>query len=432
MFIVTRYKMITSCAEDRSMFKKLAFHYVIFDEAHMLKNMRSQRYQHLIRIKAQHRLLLTGTPLQNNLIELMSLLIFVMPDMFDGKIDQVKQMFSAACKTEENRSKFEQERIDHAKRMMKPFVLRRLKCEVLQQLPAKHDKIQHCPLSDVQKDHYDKLVARLSKEVREGNQNNKNKSSSGMMMQLRKAANHPLLLRNHYTDEKLQEMAKAIMKEPTHKEADEDHIVEDLQVMSDFELHSLCKLYKTLFSFKLSPDVICDSGKFKELDLYFSQWQENRSRVLLFSQFTMMLDIVQEYMEIRNHRYLRLDGSTPVVERQELIDQFNDDPDIFVFLLSTRAGGLGINLTAANVVLLHDIDFNPYNDKQAEDRCHRVGQEKEVYVIRLISKGTIEEGILNCAQEKLKLERDITATDEATEEEDNGNLAALLKNALGL
>ncbi|XP_022248336.1 SWI/SNF-related matrix-associated actin-dependent regulator of chromatin subfamily A containing DEAD/H box 1-like [Limulus polyphemus] len=433
--LITTYNMITSSAEDRAMFKKMEFYYVIFDEAHMLKNMRSQRYQHLMRVKAKRRLLLTGTPLQNNLIELMSLLIFVMPNMFDGKIDQVKQMFTAVCKSEENRGKFERERIDHAKRMLKPFLLRRLKSEVLQQLPTKHEEIIYRPLSDVQKDHYNRLVARLSKEVqegRDGNRDNVNKSNAGMMMQLRKAANHPLLFRNHYTDEIIRKMAREIMKEPTHREANEDRVVEDMQVMSDFELHTLCKLYKMLSSFKLNPDIICDSGKLKLLDSLLPELQEKGSRVLIFSQFTMILDILQEYLKIRNYKHLRMDGSSPVLERQELIDQFNDDPDIFIFLLSTRAGGLGINLTAANVVLLHDIDFNPYNDKQAEDRCHRVGQEKEVRVIRMISKDTIEEGILSCAHEKLKLEKDITATDDAAEQEDTHNLASLLKNALGL
>ncbi|XP_076357814.1 SWI/SNF-related matrix-associated actin-dependent regulator of chromatin subfamily A containing DEAD/H box 1 homolog isoform X2 [Tachypleus tridentatus] len=433
--LITTYNMITSSAEDRAMFKKMEFCYVIFDEAHMLKNMRSQRYQHLMRIKAKHRLLLTGTPLQNNLIELMSLLIFVMPNMFDGKIDQVKQMFTAVCKSEENRNKFERERIDHAKKMLKPFLLRRLKSEVLQQLPTKHEEIIHCPLSDVQKDHYDRLVARLSKEVqegRDGNRDNVTKSNAGMMMQLRKAANHPLLFRNHYNNELIRKMARKIMKEPTHREANEDRVVEDMQVMSDFELHTLCKLYKMLSSFKLNPDIICDSGKLKLLDSLLPELQEKGSRVLIFSQFTMILDILQEYLKIRNYRYLRLDGSSPVLERQQLIDQFNDDPDIFIFLLSTRAGGLGINLTAANTVIIHDIDFNPYNDKQAEDRCHRVGQEKEVRVIRMISKDTIEEGILSCAHEKLKLEKDITATNDAAKQEDTHNLESLLKNALGL
>lgn len=129
----------------------------------------------------------------------------------------------------------------------------------------------------------------------------------------------------------------------------------------------------------------------------------------------MVMDIIEVYLSDRRHRYLRLDGQTSVVERQNLIDQFNAEADIFVFLLSTKAGGLGINLTSANVVILHDIDFNPYNDKQAEDRCHRVGQTREVTVYRLIASNTIEEAMLQCAQNKLRLERDMAAMDNGDE-----------------
>merc|ERR1712088_351810 len=125
-----------------------------------------------------------------------------------------------------------------------------------------------------------------------------------------------------------------------------------------------------------------------------------------------LLDVLERYLKIRSHRYLRLDGQTPVQERQELIDKFNRDEQIFIFILSTKAGGLGINLTAANTVILHDLDFNPYNDKQAEDRCHRVGQTRPVRVIRFISEETIEEGIYSIAQEKLKLEQDLVNSEE--------------------
>lgn len=132
------------------------------------------------------------------------------------------------------------------------------------------------------------------------------------------------------------------------------------------------------------------------------------------------------------HRYIRLDGSTPIADRIVLIDDFNTDPDIFVFLLSTRAGGLGINLTSANVVILHDIDCNPYNDKQAEDRCHRVGQTRTVQVIKLISKDSIEDCILQLGQKKLKLEQDMTTAEQGNEGTMSEDMASLLKASLGL
>lgn len=154
--------------------------------------------------------------------------------------------------------------------------------------------------------------------------------------------------------------------------------------------------------------------------------------MVLFSQFKMMLDILEVFLRHHKHRYNRLDGSTPMSDRIELIDQFNTDQDIFVFLLSTRAGGLGINLTSANVVIIHDIDCNPYNDKQAEGRCHRVGQTRTVKVIKLISKDSIEDAMLRIGERKLKLEQDMTATQEDEEDTSPDDMSSLLKAPLGL
>ena len=235
------------------------------------------------------------------------------------------------------------------------------------------------------------------------------KRGTGMLMELRKVANHPLLIRNYYNDKLLKQMAATLVKkEEYYKTADEKLIVEDMQVMHDFELYNLCRKFRSINHFKFDTDMIFDSGKFEELDHLLTKFRFEGKRVLIFSQFTMMLDIIEEYMNLRLYKYLRLDGTTRVGDRLDLIDKFNDESDLFVFLLSTRAGGLGINLTAANVVIIHDIDFNPYNDKQAEDRCHRIGQTKEVIVYRLISQDSVEEGMLAIAEEKLKLGREIS------------------------
>ncbi|XP_050026616.1 SWI/SNF-related matrix-associated actin-dependent regulator of chromatin subfamily A containing DEAD/H box 1B [Dermacentor andersoni] len=422
--LITTYNMISGNGEDRSLFKKVPFHYVIFDEAHMLKNMASQRYANLMKISAKRKILLTGTPLQNNLVELMSLLTFVMPNMFCKKADQIKLMFSAASKNEEEQSGFERDRIEHAKKIMRPFVLRRLKQDVLQQLPVKHEEERYCTMTPYQQTCYVNMVAALSKEFKETQE-----GQSGMLMKLRRASNHPLLLRNHYDLEKLKTMSRVLLKEPTYFDANPDLIFEDMEVMSDFELHMLCAKFPVLHEFRLDDDKILDSGKFIALDSLLKEHKEKNNRVLIFSQFTMMLDILEVYLNIRGHKWLRLDGSTSVADRQDLIDKFNEDDSILAFLLSTRAGGLGINLTSANVVIIHDLDFNPYNDKQAEDRCHRLGQSKEVFIIKLISKDTIDEGILAIAKDKLKLERDIT-DDTAKEDVDVASVAQILKAAL--
>ncbi|XP_016372350.1 SWI/SNF-related matrix-associated actin-dependent regulator of chromatin subfamily A containing DEAD/H box 1A-like [Sinocyclocheilus rhinocerous] len=312
--IVSTYNLTIGNDHDRSLFRKLRLKYAVFDEGHMLKNMNSQRYRHLMAINAEHRLLLTGTPLQNNLLELMSLLNFIMPSMFSSSTSQISKMFST---------------------------------------------------------------------------------------------------------------------EPTHFDADPALIQEDMEVMSDFELHSLCKQYSSISSFQLEKALLLDSGKFALLTKILSRLKEKGDRVVLFSQFTMMLDIVEILLKHLDHQFVRLDGSTPMAERIGLIDKYNTNPEIFVFLLSTRAGGQGINLTSANTVILHDIDCNPFNDKQAEDRCHRMGQTRTVQVIKLIIRGSTEACMLRVGQEKLKLEQDMT-TDGDEVGAITEQMAELLKVSLGL
>jgi len=436
--ILTTYNMVISSAEDRVLFKKMEFHYVVFDEAHMLKNMASQRYEQLMKIRCSRKLLLTGTPLQNNLIELMSLLIFVMPGMFAKKKEQLKKMFSLFPKQqdESERSNYEKDRIAHAKRIMKPFFLRRLKADVLTDLPQKTATVERVPMSTRQAELYYKMVAdykdRAAKIAETGQSASGADSAIGMLMNLRKTANHPLLIRDQYDDHKLGVIARLLKtRDSGHKDALESYIIEDLQTMSDFDIHKTCETYRCIEHLALGNHLLCDSGKFQLLDDMLPKIRGRGDRVLIFSQFTMLLDVLERYLKIRGHKYMRLDGQTPVQERGDLIDKFNRDEEIFIFILSTRAGGLGINLTAANTVILHDLDFNPYNDKQAEDRCHRVGQTKEVKVIRFTSEDTIEEGIHQVALEKLKLEQDVTGETE-NDSKKKKDVARLLKTALGV
>ncbi|XP_060927686.1 SWI/SNF-related matrix-associated actin-dependent regulator of chromatin subfamily A containing DEAD/H box 1A [Limanda limanda] len=423
--IVTTYNLAIGNDYDRSLFRKLRMKYAVFDEGHMLKNMSSLRYRHLMAINAEHRLLLTGTPLQNNLLELMSLLNFIMPSMFSSTTTQLTKMFS--IKSQDEQSRFERDRISQAKLIMKPFILRRLKSEVLKQLPAKEEKVESCSMSEKQQVLYEKLFKKIKAST-----TGEKRELCNVMMQLRKMANHPLLHRQYYTTEKLKAMSKLMLKEPTHFDADAALIQEDMEVMSDFELHRLCQQYSTISSYQLENNLLLDSGKFHYLKEMLASLKNKGDRVVLFSQFTMMLDIVEVMLKHHKHRYIRLDGSTPIADRIVLIDEFNTDPEIFVFLLSTRAGGLGINLTSANVVILHDIDCNPYNDKQAEDRCHRVGQTRIVKVIRLISKGSIEDCMLQLGQRKLKLEQDMTAAEQGGEGFIPEDMASLLKASLGM
>uniref|UniRef100_A0A672LS90 SWI/SNF-related matrix-associated actin-dependent regulator of chromatin subfamily A containing DEAD/H box 1 n=1 Tax=Sinocyclocheilus grahami TaxID=75366 RepID=A0A672LS90_SINGR len=422
--IVSTYNLTIGNYYDRSLFRKLRLKYAVFDEGHMLKNMNSLRYHHLMAINAEHRLLLTGTPLQNNLLELMSLLNFIMPSMFSSSTSQISKMFSTRSSEEESR--FHKDRIAQAKLIMKPFILRRVKSEVLKQLPPKVQNIEMCPMSDAQQKLYDKLFKRLQKAP-----NGDKRELCNVMMQLRKMANHPLLHRQYYTSDKLTAMSKAMLKEPTHFDADPVLIQEDMEVMSDFELHNLCKQYSSIRCFELEKELLLDSGKFALLTKVLARLKEKGDRVVLFSQFTMMLDIVEILLKHLDHQFVRLDGSTPMAERIGLIDKYNTNREIFVFLLSTRAGGQGINLASANTVILHDIDCNPFNDKQAEDRCHRMGQTRTVQVIKLISRDSIEACMLRVGQEKLKLEQDMT-TDGEEDSAITEQMAELLKVSLGL
>lgn len=427
--IITTYKIIGTNYEERKMFRIISLDYVVFDEAHMLKSMNTQRYGHLFSINAKRRILLTGTPLQNNLLELMSLLNFVMPNMFSDKIQYIKSFFSKNSKLPvENLPTFEQEQIDLAKRIMKPFVLRRLKSDVLSDLPKKTSSVLKCPLAEGQKAKYDEYIG-LVKDSAANDRDNYNYMST--FMQLRRLANHPLACRYLYEDAKLQEMAERLAYDMDYKETNKDYVFEDLSAMSDHEIHKLTDNYRCIKKFKLEDKYFLESGKFQKLDELLPKLKEEGHRVLIFSQFVFMLDILEEYLRIRDYDYLRLDGSTRSLDRQELIDNYNEDSSIFVFLLTTKAGGIGINLTTADTVIIHDVDFNPYNDKQAEDRCHRLGQTKPVHIMRLVSESTVEEHIYAQAQNKLNLEQELIATEEETGEETK-TVEDLLKKALGI
>eukprot|EP00049_Salpingoeca_infusionum_P013990 m.260692 g.260692 ORF g.260692 m.260692 type:complete len:794 (-) comp15565_c1_seq4:4697-7078(-) len=419
--MLTTYSTSISQPDDRSFLRKVKFEVAVLDEGHMLKNMQSQRYQTLMKMRCRRRILLTGTPLQNNLLELMSILAFVMPDVFGGSIDTIKKMFSRKT---DGREQAVESLIERAKRIMKPFVLRREKREVLGQLPEKQIEWQECDMTEDQKQGYEQLALELSQEPED--ESKKSSALQNSFMQLRKMANHPLLHRRIYTDEKMRKMSREILKDPDHYECDPELVFEDMSVMSDFELNALCEKVDILNPFALPKEAVLNSGKCLKLVRILEEKKREGSRVLVFSQFTTMLDILERVLALSDLSFLRLDGSTPVDERQALIDEFNGDESISCFLLSTKAGGLGINLATANVVILHDIDFNPYNDKQAEDRCHRVGQTKRVEVLKFVSKDTVEMHMKRLAESKLQLEKDI-----ATEESVVTLMKAYAKDVLG-
>lgn len=386
--LVTTYQLATGDKLDKRFLKEQAFNVCVYDEGHLLKNSSSNRYDALMRLPANFRLLLTGTPLQNNLQELASLLAFILPDVFNEKKEDLASIFKYKAKTtdddESNNALLSAQRIKRARAMMTPFVLRRKKAQVLKHLPAKTNRVEYCPMNVSQSTIYLEQItaAREAIEARAAGKKG-SKSTSNLMMQLRKAAIHPLLFRKVYSDEKITKMSHDIMKEDAYRNNDQKYILEDMEVMNDFELNRLCSNFpKTLGKHALKREEWMQSGKVENLKEMLLNMRKKGDRVLLFSQFTQMLDILEMVLTTLDFGFLRIDGSTPVDARQDLIDQYHEEEDIMVFLLSTKAGGFGINLACANKVVIFDSSFNPHDDAQAADRAHRVGQKREVEVVR--------------------------------------------------
>ncbi|KAG9085513.1 hypothetical protein FS749_004362 [Ceratobasidium sp. UAMH 11750] len=478
--LITTYQLAQGAEPDRKFLSKsVKWETCIFDEGHVLKNFQSQRYQQLMKIQARWRLLLTGTPLQNNLQELVSLISFILPGKFTAEtIDSLRTIFKV--RADSHTSLLSRERVSRAKTMMTPFVLRRRKDQVLKDLPNKSERIVWCTMTALQRSIYNETMRRSKKELereaaelaartsaatspspdpsdpstkgkkraravdtiekksatKQANMKAKTKaaeaSSAHVLMDLRKAASHPMLFRRRFDDAKVRAMAKGCLKEPEFEESVEALVVEDMEVMTDAELQVFAKRYKSVRKYALQDECFLDAGKVGELLRLLEGYKVEGRRVLVFSQFTQILDILKVVLDHVAVKYLVLTGSTPVDARQSLVDQFTEDESIQVFLLSTRAGGMGINLTAASVVIMFDQDFNPHNDRQAADRSYRIGQKRDVDVVKLITKETIEEDILRLGQTKLALDEAVAGDNEeggegATEKAMKASLLTVLR-----
>ncbi|KAI1437650.1 hypothetical protein GGR50DRAFT_52184 [Xylaria sp. CBS 124048] len=601
---ITSYQIVL---QDQQVFKRRQWHYMILDEAHNIKNFKSKRWQTLLGFNTQARLLLTGTPLQNNLTELWSLLFFLMPSENGvGGFADLAEFQDWFHKPESQILESGRERMDDEARaiisklhkVLRPYLLRRLKADVEKQMPAKFEHVELCRLSRRQRELYDGFLART--DTREALSSGNYISVINCLMQLRKVCNHPdlfverpimtsfrqpqsavseyaateSLLRRKLLAEKPRSTASLsflnliparyeklsatacdrvfelssdrtlleleysqetrahaveIDYDPTSVESNIAYLdsvgrwdrLEELRhcvyvnsfrreqrpifgkklvelltlgvdqrpfksrpkvpqkIMSWFEEDSpiLRSIVPTLdqraasmkliiskfacitpavvtrdldqfvlgpkgielfedFNLKLSspirhspfmpkeapldpwhesrmrlsiqfPDkrlLQYDCGKLQVLDRLLRKLQAGGHRALIFTQMTKVLDVLEQFLNIHGHKYLRLDGATKVEQRQILTDRFNNDPRILCFILSTRSGGLGINLTGADTVIFYDQDWNPAMDKQCQDRCHRIGQTRDVHIYRLVSEHTIEANILRKASQKQMLD----------------------------
>jgi len=413
--IITTYDL-TFRKEDNIFLRKCKPKICIFDEGHVLKNADTIRYKSLMRIKTQCRILLTGTPLQNSLQELMSILGFLMPDVFTDAEDasvavseQLQVLFKHKAKvteTESHSTLLSAQRVQRARTMLMPFILRRKKAQVLKHLPKKTSRVEYCELTATQKELYDQQLEKQRKILQDRAAGVMVKDHANVMMKLRQAAIHPLLFRHRYPDEKCRKMAKACLKEETFALSDPDIIFEELQLYQDYQCHYLAKKYPgALEKFQLKDQEWMDSGKVLKLLELLKKYKENGDRALVFSQFTSVMDILGWVFDDHDIAFMRMDGNTPIAERQSLMDTFYSDESIGVFMISTKSGGAGINLACANKVIIFDSSFNPQDDIQAENRAHRVGQTREVEVVRLVTKGTVEEQIYALGVSKLELDK---------------------------
>ncbi|RAR13005.1 snf2 family helicase atpase [Stemphylium lycopersici] len=410
--IITTYDL-TFRKEDLIFLKKCRPEICIFDEGHMLKNANTIRYKSLMKIPTKCRILLTGTPLQNSLQELMSILGFLMPQVFYGdQQEEVQEMlqilFKHKAKTMESDSHsslLSAQRIQRARTMLTPFILRRKKAQVLKHLPKKTSRVEYCDLTATQKTLYNEQLAKQRKILEDRAAGIPVKDHANVMMKLRQAAIHPLLFRHRYDNDTIRKMSKACLREDTFAESNPDIIYEELELYQDYQCHQLATKYRALKKFALQNSEWMDSGKVTALLALLQQYKKNGDRALVFSQFTSVMDILGWVFDDHDINFMRMDGSTPIAERQSLMDVFYADTSIQLFMISTKSGGAGINLACANKVVIFDSSFNPQDDIQAENRAHRVGQTREVEVVRLVTKGTVEEQIYKLGVSKLELDK---------------------------
>lgn len=341
------------CAlSDRSVLSRIRWKYLIVDEAHRLKNKNSKLLGELRQCKFDHMLLLTGTPLQNNTQELWTLLNFMDPIKFASLEDFLREFGELK----------EAEQVDKLHNLLRPFLLRRMKEDVEKSIPAKEETLVEVELTPIQKTYYRAIYERNFSFLSKGS----TPSLLNVMMELRKCCNHPYLIKGV-------EQACTASLGPG----------EDI-----------------------NDTLIRASGKLVLVDKLLPKLKAGGHKVLIFSQMVRVLDILEDFLNYRNYSYERIDGGVRGNDRQAAIDRFSKPgSEKFVFLLCTRAGGLGINLTAADTVIIFDSDWNPQNDLQAQARCHRIGQTEKVKVYRLITRRTYEMEMFKTASRKLGLDK---------------------------
>ncbi|XP_051245586.1 chromodomain-helicase-DNA-binding protein 4a isoform X3 [Dicentrarchus labrax] len=347
--LLTSYELITI---DMAILGSIDWACLVVDEAHRLKNNQSKFFRVLNNYPLQHKLLLTGTPLQNNLEELFHLLNFLTPERF-SKLEIFLEEFADIAK---------EDQIKKLHDMLGPHMLRRLKADVFKHMPSKTELIVRVELSPMQKKYY-KFILTKNFEALNTKGGGNQVSLLNVVMDLKKCCNHPYLF------------PAAAIEAP--------------------------KMPNGMYD---GSALTKAAGKLLLLQKMMRKLKNGGHRVLVFSQMTKMLDLLEDFLENEGYKYERIDGGITGGMRQEAIDRFNaPGAPQFAFLLSTRAGGLGINLATADTVIIYDSDWNPHNDIQAFSRAHRIGQNKKVMIYRFVTKASVEERITQVAKKKMML-----------------------------
>ncbi|CCG83252.1 putative Chromatin remodeling complex subunit [Taphrina deformans PYCC 5710] len=366
--LITSYNTIET---DSALLKRYNWACLIVDEGQRLKNDESILFRILSDFKVNHRILLTGTPLQNNTRELFNLLQFLDPKKMN------------AVELESHFDIEKQESLTELHAMLQPYFLRRTKVQVLKFLPSKNEVIVPVTMSSLQRELYKTILSKNAELMRhvmsrssagKAIQNYNNTSLGNVLQQIRKILSHPFIYGPDI----------------------EEKVVDEQQSL--LNLTNAC-------------------AKLQLLKVLLPELKARGHRVLIFCQFIMMLDILEDWMNASAIEHCRIDGNTPTPERQESIDRFNrPGSKVTCFLLSTRAGGVGINLATADTVIIYDADFNPHQDLQAVARAHRIGQKNKVVVFTLVTRNTAEEKILQIGRKKMVLDQ-LIIENMATKEE---------------
>ncbi|KAF8457597.1 SNF2 family N-terminal domain-containing protein [Kalaharituber pfeilii] len=450
--VCTSYELVM---KDRKWLQRYSWSFIIIDEGHRIKNLNCKLIRELKSYSSANRLLLTGTPLQNNLSELWSLLNFLLPDIFDD-LDSFQNWFdfSALREKEGHKHILEADRktqiVSSLHAILKPFLLRRIKADVETQLPPKREYVLYAPLTQEQKDLYRALVERRGREylieklmsLKAEKENlgsrgykrrlgNPDESAKPLMKRIKLTPLNETEINDPTEEENMKERWEVSRKrkKTDYRELEDDEWFDKLdngelltednafescvdEKVAEYE-KQLTQATKEISSKKLQnlvmqlhSTLITSSGKLLLLDRLLLALFSRGHKVLIFSQFATQLDILSDYAEeLRGWPVARIDGAVKFEDRREQIKRFNEDPEWKLFLLSTRAGGLGINLTSADTVILFDSDWNPQMDLQAMDRAHRIGQKRSVVVYRFATGGTVEEVLLEKADAKRRLEK---------------------------